>query len=384
MSAEVSLSLYPDRVAVRDDQPSELDLAIDINAGNAQAIPRTEPNLHVCLVIDRSGSMNGTKIETAKRSCLDIRKRLKTTDLMTVVCFNDEAEVIVNPTTSEDQIVPKISAIQAGGQTNLSLGWYLGLLELQSFERENLLRRLILLSDGQANSGETRKLVLGREAAQARDVGISTSTIGIGEDFQEELLNVLAAESGGRFWYIQDTEIATIIKEEFEGNLRIIFDQPKLDINLPPGIQVTRNFSDLKIINKRYRLPPIKSDFSFQFALRLEIDPTAALDQEFKIAATLFAGDTPVAGRDTAIRVMPYEQAVAIPVDPLPASIVTHYMMARTDEEVRSALETRDFAMMKKMIISEVGGMRRAMDALEKDDRASSSRRQAFILRRSN
>ncbi|WP_305039530.1 VWA domain-containing protein, partial [Frankia sp. Cj3] len=88
--------------------------------------------------------------------------------------------------------------MRAGGMTDLSLGWYQGLLELQTHMAPEHRNRIFLLSDGAANRGETKKSSLAATAIRARDVGITTSTIGIGDDFQEDLLEAIASASGAK------------------------------------------------------------------------------------------------------------------------------------------------------------------------------------------
>lgn len=191
----------------------------------------------LCLVIDRSGSMEAQgKLETAKRSCLDIFERIKDDDLFTVVVFDSDAQVVVNPQTPRDQVAGKLESIRPGSLTNLSLGWYQGLLELQSHMTDEHYGRLILLSDGLANEGETKKSALEAVATRARDEGITTSTIGVGRDsdFQEDLLEAIATASGGRFWYIAESGIDSILEEEFRNALSVVLDRSKVELSLPP------------------------------------------------------------------------------------------------------------------------------------------------------
>ncbi|ACK74152.1 hypothetical protein PCC7424_5589 (plasmid) [Gloeothece citriformis PCC 7424] len=130
---QIKLDIFTERPIVRNDTTSELDVVIEIRSNQSIDELDTKKALNLCLVIDRSGSMSGEKLETAKKSCIDIFKQLGEKDLLTVVVFDDEAEVIVNPQVPKAEVIKKINQINDRGSTNLSLGWYLGLLELQTY-----------------------------------------------------------------------------------------------------------------------------------------------------------------------------------------------------------------------------------------------------------
>ena len=121
----VAINILAENDVVRNDQVSELDIAVEIAAGEEKEREMLKQELSLCIVIDRSGSMAGEKLETAKRSCIEIYNKLRKDDLFIVVVFDDEAEVIVNPQSEKKEIIGKIQGISTGGETNLSLGWYL-------------------------------------------------------------------------------------------------------------------------------------------------------------------------------------------------------------------------------------------------------------------
>ncbi|HET7504549.1 MAG TPA: VWA domain-containing protein, partial [Kofleriaceae bacterium] len=126
------MKILVERPVVRNDRTSEIDVVFEVRSSAGAAAARSSKALNLCLVIDRSASMNGDKLEIAKRSCADIHARLKPDDQLTVVVFDHEAQVVINPQTPKDEVAGKLAAISSGGNTNLSLGWYLGLLELQT------------------------------------------------------------------------------------------------------------------------------------------------------------------------------------------------------------------------------------------------------------
>ena len=122
---------------------------------------------------------------------MDIYDRLNSNDRFTVLAFDAELISLINPQTPQNLIKQRILALEPGGGTDLSKGWYLGLLKSQTYATDKHINRLMLLSDGLGNVGEQKSSVLGAESNRARGaLGITTSTIGIGTDFQEDILPV--------------------------------------------------------------------------------------------------------------------------------------------------------------------------------------------------
>ncbi|QYC41331.1 von Willebrand factor type A domain protein [Nonomuraea coxensis DSM 45129] len=355
---EVNITLFPERAVVRDDAPSETDLVVEISCRSAAGQTRPQGPMNLCLVIDRSGSMDGPKLATAKKSCADIFRRLGDDDLLTVVVFDDEAQVIVNPQTPRDEVERRLDAITSGGMTNLSLGWYQGLLELQTHMGDSHHNRVFLLSDGQANKGETKRAVFADTATRARDTGITASTIGVGADFQEDLLEAIASASGGRFWYIGDSDIEDIIEEEFEGALTVLLDRPRVALSLPEGVRVSRELNALRKVAQRYRLRPLQGEDLFNFAVRLEIDPQAAADGGFAIGATLFEGEREVAATGLRLTLGDRQQVAASPAHPLVRSTVQQFEAAATHETMLTDLAAGNVTELREMLTAEIARLR--------------------------
>ncbi|MFI6476580.1 VWA domain-containing protein [Nonomuraea sp. NPDC050663] len=354
------IDLLPERGVVRRDLLSEVDLVIEVSTELTENRTRTAGSMNLCLVIDRSSSMSGTKLSTAKQSCVDIFRRLDTNDQLTVVTFDHEVSVIVNPETRRDQVESKLRAIQPGGSTNLSLGWYQGLLELQTHMNDSNYSRLFLLSDGQANQGETKRSVFANTATRARDAGITASTIGIGDDFQEDLLEAIAAFSGGRFWSISDSDIEDILEEEFKGALSVVYDRPRIALDLPLGVRVSRDLNELKRTARGYRLRPLQGEDTFNFAVRLEVDPEQLSGDRFTITATLLEGEREVVTTGRELLLGTDGEVATSPVHPLVQSVVQQFETSRTDERVLAELDAGNIAELKQMLTAEIAKLRSA------------------------
>ena len=262
-----------------------------------------------------------------------------------------------------------------GGSTNLSLGWYLGLLELQTYMTENHNNRLFLLSDGQANQGETKVTILAQEASKSRELGITTSTIGIGDDFQEDILAAIATESGGRFWYIQESQIKDIINEEFKGAMSVIIDRPRIELKLPAGVTVSKELNNLKKMADKYRTRPIKGEDQFNFAIRLEINSEKIETDNLNFEAILFDGEESIIQTQMVVAIKCSQEYVYSKINPIVQSVVQQFKITVTNEKIMRQMPQGGLDVIRKMLIEDVEGMRKVKDALLEKEREVSSPR---------
>jgi Ca-activated chloride channel family protein len=129
--------------------------------------------------------------------------------------------------------------LQAMGSTNLSSGLFEGVNQVESFFLEEGINRVILLSDGLANKGVVSRPELERYAAKAGDKGVSLSTIGVGWDFNEELMMAIASAGRGNYYYVGDPEtIPSVFMREMEGLASVVAQNITLTLSLNRGIEV--------------------------------------------------------------------------------------------------------------------------------------------------
>ena len=176
------------------------------------------PGETLIAVVDRSGSMSGGPIEAVRTALHQLVDRLKPQDRFGIVIFDDQAVVQVPTRAMADHDTATVHAlikgIQPHGTTDLSAGYLLGLSEARRHATATG-ASVLLLSDGHANRGVTDPTQLGSVAAQARAEGITTTTIGIGQGYDEVLLAEVATQGSGshRFAFTDDDAIAVVSEE---------------------------------------------------------------------------------------------------------------------------------------------------------------------------
>ncbi len=208
-----------------------------VQVGEAPAQTERLP-LRLALVLDRSGSMQGDKMETAKKAAVALLDQLTSRDRMAVVIFDDRIDIIqkLAPVTSEykSQLRAALQKVQARSNTALHEGWLTGCNALtESIEgKESAVARCFLLTDGIANVGVTDPEHIAGEAAGVREhTGISTSTFGIGDDYNELLLGPMAVAGGGQFHHLRTAEeITKAFVGELGGMLAVAARQVRLEI----------------------------------------------------------------------------------------------------------------------------------------------------------
>jgi Ca-activated chloride channel homolog len=250
------LNLVPDRDCLLRNRPQEVVVKIDLNAiADRQKHRRTPLNLAV--VLDRSGSMTGAKLEKAKQAALAVVDRLGPKDVFSLVIYSDEARVLVPAQKVEDKdaLREKIEGIEAGGSTALYAGVKAGARQLQSYFSNKRINRVILLSDGLANVGPSSTRDLRRLGSDLAEKGIAVTTIGVGDDYNEDLMAGLAEASDANYYYVRDTErLPEIFAKELGELLTVAAREVRIEIICPDGVKPlgfigrTEKFSDQKAV----------------------------------------------------------------------------------------------------------------------------------------
>lgn len=191
-------------------------------AGEAPDRPRKQP-LNLAVVLDRSGSMEGHKLENVKRATRSLVQQLGAEERFSLTVFDDLIDVLVRPGPLRDtarHAERAIDGIQTRGCTNLFGGYETGCRLAGEFHAKGVLSRVLLLTDGLANRGETSPSAIARFASQQLEHGVKTTTIGVGDGYNEELLALMAQAGGGGTYFMETPDEATSIFQEELGELR--------------------------------------------------------------------------------------------------------------------------------------------------------------------
>ena len=198
---------------------------------------------NVAIVLDRSGSMQGVKLAEAKRAAIMALDRLRDDDIVSIVTYESTVHVLVPATKLSDRatIRAAIQRIRAGGSTALFAGVSKGAAELRKFLDHNRVNRVILLSDGLANVGPGSPGQLGDLGASLAAEGISVTTIGLGLQYNEDLMTRLAFKSDGNHFFVEnarDLELAWAT--EFGDVLSVVAQDVSIRIRFPQGVRPVR------------------------------------------------------------------------------------------------------------------------------------------------
>ncbi len=216
---------------------TNLGLMIEVTAPTAaiaeSAPVRKDKALMFC--IDRSGSMSNGRLELVKQTILDLLPRLSANDFVGIVTFDDNATVVAPMKQIKEHNLANlralVAAINTGGSTNIEKGYRIALAEAANAP-ESIEATVILLSDGQANAGVKDPALLSQLASAAVEHMIATSTMGIGEGYDERILDALSvAGNGNHFAAFRLEEAVDGLNNEIEGLLQRTIENLKIEIN---------------------------------------------------------------------------------------------------------------------------------------------------------
>jgi len=199
--------------------------------------------LNIALVVDRSGSMSGKKLQDAKQSAIHFINGLSSQDIVSVITYSSGVEVIIPATKVSDkhELIRRIQQIHSDGNTALFAGVSKGAAEVRKFMNKERINRVILLSDGLANVGPSTPAELGQLGQALMREGISVSTLGIGYGYNEDLMTQLAYNSDGNHVFIAESaELADIFNKELGELLTVTAKNIKLRIHCSNDLKILR------------------------------------------------------------------------------------------------------------------------------------------------
>ncbi len=207
-------------------------------------IKAERPPINLAIVLDRSGSMGSDqKLEKAKQAAIEALRRLSERDRFSLVIFDHEVETIVPPQSASNTewIESRIREIRARGNTALFSGVSQGAAEVRKHLGDHYVHRILLLSDGQANVGPRQPEDLGRLGAALMKEHIAVTTIGVGTDYNEDLMTRLAQQSDGNTYFVESSaDLPRIFAAELGDVLSVFAREVVLQIEFADGVRPLR------------------------------------------------------------------------------------------------------------------------------------------------
>ena len=262
--------------------------------------------LNFALVLDHSASMRGAKLKNVKEAVKMVIDRLEPTDYISVVIFDDTAQVIIPSMPANDPIGMKaaIDRIPDAGGTTMSLGMIQGLGELRRWNIPNAVNRMILLTDGVTYGDTDRCRQLARDAAAAN---IAINPLGIGSDWDESLLDDIGRLSGGppAEFIRNPSDAMSLFQQQIQSAVAVAVRNATLTLRLPAGVSPRKAVKVLPLIRDIDQsslsdrqvvisLGDLEKDTAQSVLVELMIDPRPA--GLFRIAQAELSYDVPVAG----------------------------------------------------------------------------------------
>ena len=282
-------------------EPQVLYTLVEIHPSIANVELPTPP-VNLCIVIDRSTSMQGSRLDQVKASVLHVIDNLRENDTCAVVAFSDKAEVVVpaqRGTMEKTLAKAKVSTVNASGGTEILQGLLTGLMELHQQLSPSAVNHLILLTDGHTYGDEDECLLL---AGLAATDGISISGLGIGEEWNDRFLDELTSATGGVATYISSPQqVKTIILDRMRGlnaayaerlTMQVTLD---LDVKLDSAFKVSPEAGPVTVDGGPLRLGSMPKEQPISVLLRFLLPPLS--EGKRPIARLSVYGDVVSLGR---------------------------------------------------------------------------------------
>jgi Ca-activated chloride channel family protein len=241
----LNVEIVPGREASMANGPAREQFVLELTAAGAGpgvgfGTGTTRTPLNLCLVIDRSGSMEGAPLEYVKQACSYVVDMLTPNDILSIVTFEETVDVLMAPqrVTAKQPIKDGIQRLQPGNTTNLFDGLSLGMQQVLQVQEPGRATRMVVLTDGDPTAGIKDFGALAQHASEIKAKGITCTFLGFGPDYNEELLATLAKRAGGNYYYIpQPQMIPDVFRVELDKLMTTI--ARNLNLTIKPARWVT-------------------------------------------------------------------------------------------------------------------------------------------------
>jgi Ca-activated chloride channel family protein len=235
--ARASIEILPLRAAVSAKKPDEISVRVRV-AGLPLADAKRPP-INVAIVIDASGSMQGAGIEASKKASAALVDQLHDGDAISIVTFGSKAKIAFEASRvsakSRESAKAAIAAIEANGTTDMAGGLRMGLDQAKALFDPAGINRVVLVGDGVPND----PVPLAPLADQANAAHIPITSLGLGPEFDETQMAMLAQRSGGSFRFVADSDkVAAVFHDEIERMERVAAKGAWVELTPGPGVDI--------------------------------------------------------------------------------------------------------------------------------------------------
>jgi Ca-activated chloride channel family protein len=341
----ILLKLSPDSILVNRTIETKRIIEVSLKAPVA-VTNKTRTPVNLALVIDRSGSMDGEKLEYVKQAAGHVLDLLNEKDHVSVVAYDDEIETLAQGVrmtrTNRDEVKAAIQRLFPRNMTDLAGGWMRGCQLIADNLNMEEITRCLLLTDGLANRGITDEEELSMHSRELHTRRVSTSCFGVGEGFNEHLLEAMANQGGGKFYYIgKPSEIPAIFAKELSELTSVVAHRVEIKTSLPDGVvaqvpggwKVERTSSSISIFPG-----DLYSGQESEFYLKLNVPGEGTKAKiTIKVEVSSQGADAPKPVSDELILV--YEDDAIVDRAPLDEAMLGRFAVVEVAEAANAALK---------------------------------------------
>ena len=296
--------------------------------------------LNICLIIDRSGSMEGEPLEYVKRACGYVVDLLEPNDVLSIVAFEEQVDVIMpaRRVVNKALIKEHINRLEPGNTTNLYDGIAAGASQIASLYSGGYVNRALLFTDGEPTAGIKDFSSIVAFVGEQKSRGITVTALGFGSEYNEELLAGIARRAGGNYYYITRPElIPEVFRKELETLMTVVARNLHLKINLSRWVQLRQVYGRLPTFGQRsaeVTLPDVERGSVESALCELELGPRPA--GVYRIAKLELSYDDSVTARPERL-----VEDVVLEFTP-DESLVTANVNQQVQKEIEVALASRN------------------------------------------
>lgn len=336
------------RAAVANDQPTTLQMLVRLEAPTQSTGKR--PTLNLGMALDRSTSMAGIPIQRLREASLHLMSSLAPTDLLSAISFDSQLEVLApaREASQQGRLKEVLRGLEVRGSTNLYGGLELSASEVHKVLGQRQLDRQILLTDGHPTEGITDFERLVKCVKKWKTLGVTTTAVGLGLHYNEDLLAELASEGGGNFYHLEHAhDIAAFFELELNGLARTFAKEVDLSIEPLGGVELLRVFNTLKSSEDgSLRLGDLLRGVPLELAVEFQVPamPKPGELVRFHLRyREVESGKREATSTVLELPVVPFGQLTEFPINPAVGQRRALQLAANAIEEAIKQIDQRNF-----------------------------------------